>query len=137
MSKQVATLKPTTAATKADRDNKGKWVAGNKAGLLPRRKQEIVALKENLEYAVRGPAGPISVERTVALLKRMWQMGMDGDVKAARLFLGIAMAPASEDTKGNAPPQIVIKVENATFSAVKATASKDQPPIDGEYTTKE
>lgn len=135
----------STAATApvADaRDGRGRFVtgkSGNPSGvskdLLPRRKQQIVALKENLEYAVRGPAGPLSADRVCRIVRKMCDMALMGDVKAARLVLGLALSSANQgdDGKDRSPPTLQIVVENATFQAVKQTAQQ-QPPIDGEFT---
>jgi len=140
-----ARLTTTAAGTQgavANRDGTGRFVkgvSGNPTGvskdLLPRRKEQILRLKENLDYAVRGPAGPLSADRVCAIVRKMCDLAMQGDVKAARLVLGIAIssANAQSEDKNTAPPALVIKVENATFSAVKQTAAS-QPPIDGEYT---
>ena len=93
----------TAASAVANRESSTgrfvKGVSGNPSGvskdLLPRRKEQILRLKENLDYAVRGPAGPLSADRVCAIVRKMCDLAMMGDVKAARLVLGLAISSAN------------------------------------------
>ena len=104
-------------------------------GLLPRRKQEIIALKENLEYAIRGPGTPLSVDNVLRILRKVSDLALKGDVKAARLILSLAVSPAAssqEDKSSNQPPHIIITVENATIKAAPQPPAT-QTVVEGDY----
>lgn len=108
----------------AVRDNKGHFVAGqsgNPSGLPVnvevRAKQKVLALKENLELAVR--QGPLNADRVCKIINKMCDLAEKGDVKAAKLVIALAVSSAgANNSDGPAPPpSIVIRVENATFKA--------------------
>lgn len=127
------------------RTSKGQFVqghSGNPTGVALdglRVKQKIVALKENLELAIR--QGPLNADRVCRVINKMIELAEKGDVKAAKLVVALAVSGAGVNNEDNskAPAAIKIVVENATFksAAVVGTATpsvKVTEAIDAEFT---
>lgn len=105
------------------RDESGKFLpgtSGNPKGRPPGRRAQLDALKQDLEIAVRKA---MPVERIVKVLTKMVDLAENGDVRAGKLVLGLAVSSAgvSQDAK-EAPPGIHITIENATFAAKQVAA---------------
>lgn len=90
-------------------------VSGNPRGRPPGRKNQIDQLKQDLEIAVRSK---LKVDRVVKIIDKMCDLAENGDTKAAKLILSMAVSPAkaSDDANDNAN-RITVIVENATFAA--------------------
>lgn len=102
----------------ATRDTTGRFpkgVSGNPAGRPVGRKSEIVALKQDLEIAIRSNVSPEKVRRIV---DKVLNKAMNGNLQAAKLILDKVLSNASEpeDAPGG-KGGIRIVIENATFAA--------------------
>ena len=111
------------------RDEEGRFlpgVSGNPAGRPVGRRQRLDVLKQELEIAVREN---VRAPRIVRIVNKMCDLAEGGDVRAAKLILGIAVSsPAVQKDSGSDTPGIRIVIENATFAA---GAAKQPTPIEG------
>lgn len=106
------------------RDQNGRFprgVSGNPAGRPPGRKGEIVALKQDLEIALRQH---VDKRKIVRIIDKLVNKAMNGNLQAAKLILDKVLPNAgeTEDAQGNTGG-IRIVIENATFAAKSARPS--------------
>lgn len=109
----------------------GTWLpgqSGNPNGRPKGKKNELTELKQDLEIAVRKS---VPQEKVVAIVARMCEMAMEGDVKAAKLILDkfVSNAKDSEDVDAG-QGGITIRIENATFKAQQESKVIDVTPIE-------
>ena len=88
--------------------------SGNPKGRPPGIRT-IQVLKNDLELAVRGQLTASTVTKVV---NKMAAMAIDGDVKAAKLILDMAISKNHVQDVGDRP-QFHIVIENATIAAQK------------------
>jgi hypothetical protein len=92
-----------------------KGVSGNPKGRPPSRRAQIDQLKQDLEIAVRGHIQPAQVVR---IITKMAQLAEEGNTKAAKLVLDLAVSSAAVQSDAKElPPGITIRIENATLFA--------------------
>lgn len=116
-----------TAVARTEAGQFPKGVSGNPAGRPKGRKNDLIALKQDLEIAVRES---LSIERIKRIVNRVAMMAEDGNLQAAKLILDkvISNASDSEDVPDNGRT-VVFRIENATFAATRAVESNNQSPI--------
>ncbi len=120
---------PTPARTPDGQFAKG--VSGNPAGRPVGRKSEIVALKQDLENAIRKRVDPRKIQRIV---DKLVNKAMNGNLQAAKLILDKVLSNAGETEEVSAGKGgIRIIVENATFAATQR-AAVPKPAVDAEFT---
>jgi hypothetical protein len=121
---------PLQTVPRTDTGQFPKGVSGNPAGRPPGRKSEIVALKQDLEFAVRSHVDPRKVKK---IIDKLVNKAMNGNLQAAKLILDKVLSNAGEvEDEVGVKGGIRIIVENATFAATGATPAK--PAIPGEST---
>lgn len=110
-----------------------KGVSGNPAGRPKGRKNEIVALKQDLEIAVRKH---LPLARITKIIDKMATMAENGHVAAAKLLLDKVISNAREvddvDEKGSGG--ITIRIENATFAAQRDATPTPKEAVEAEFT---
>jgi len=104
--------------------------SGNPAGRPPGAKGKLTALKRELEIAVRDNLNPKIIR---AILQRMAEQALAGDVKAAKLILDKVLTNASdgeEENKGTGT--FVFQIKNLTLKHDSNTGdvSVGRPIID-------
>ena len=100
--------------------------SGNPKGRPPGRRAQIDVLKQDLEIAVRKG---LRADRVVKIIEKMADLAEEGNVRAAKLILSLAVSPAgAHGEAGDNQGGITIRIENATFAA---TAAKNEKPIEG------
>lgn len=111
------------------RNDKGQFVkgiSGNPNGRPKGSRNRIVEQKLALEEAVRDHVSPKHIR---SLLKKMYDLAMDGDVAAGKFILDKFISNAKvEESQDSEDKGIQIVVKNATFKV----AGEDQKPIEGE-----
>jgi len=116
------------------RNEKGqfvKGVSGNANGRPKGTKNHLVALKQDLEIAVRENLQPGDIQDIV---NSMVHMAKGGDVSAAKLILDKVISPAKvEQETEERDETLVVRIENVSFKMPSAE-EKDLPPIEGEFT---
>jgi hypothetical protein len=107
-----------------------KGTSGNPAGRPRGRKGEIVALKQDLEIAIRSR---VDARKIGKIVDKLVNKAMNGNLQAAKLILDkfVSNAGETEDEQAH-KGGIRIVIENATFAATKAATAK--PAIPGEST---
>lgn len=96
-------------------------VSGNPAGRPAGRKNEITALKQDLEIAIRKSVRPEQVARIV---QKVVNKAMNGNLQAAKLILDKVMSNAGEPEDAQKQGGgIRIVIENATFAASNKPAT--------------
>ncbi len=123
-----------------ERDELGRFPAGtsgNPAGRPKGTKNHIVELKHKLEIAVRES---LPTSKVVAIINKMAEMALEGNVQAAKLILDKAVSNARdiEDNESKNGNTLVVRIENATVAAIEAKASRSNnstpQPVEGEFT---
>jgi hypothetical protein len=101
--------------------------SGNPAGRPKGSKNELTIVKNDLELAIRKSLKPSKV---AAILNKMVEMALEGDVKAARLILDktVSNASMSKDDPQGESGMFVFKVQNLTLKA-----EAENPAIDAEF----
>jgi hypothetical protein len=110
-----------------DRTDKGQFpvgVSGNPKGRPKGSKNEIVALKQDMELALRQHVDPHKVKR---VLEKVLNKAANGNMAAAKLVFDYFLSRVSDgDESGKEQPSIRVIVENATF---KVEQEKQQPQV--------
>lgn len=102
-------------------------VSGNPAGRPAGRKNEITALKQDLEIAIRKSVRPEQVARIV---QKVVNKAMNGNLQAAKLILDKVMSNAGEPEDAQKQGGgIRIVIENATFAAANKAAAPVAPTV--------
>ena len=102
-------------------------VSGNPAGRPKGRRNEIVALKQEMELAVRTHADPYKVKKVV---EKVLNKAMNGNIPAAKLIFDHFLSKATDaETEADTSRAIVFRIENATFAAKQ----EDAKPIDVKF----
>jgi len=112
-----------------ERTEKGRFVkgvSGNPNGRPKGSRNRIVEQKLALEEAVRDHVSPKHIR---SLLKKMYDMAMEGDVSAGKYILDKFISNAKvEETADAEDKGIQIVVKNATFKVT----GEETKPIEGE-----
>ena len=115
-----------------------KGQSGNPAGRPKGSKNEIVALKHDLEIAVRKH---LTADKVAKIVDKMVSLAENGNVGAAKLILDkvVSNARDSDDANDKDRGGIRIVIENATFAHKREQSQPESPApaaIDAEFTEK-
>lgn len=120
------------------RDEQGRFpagVSGNPAGRPKGTKNQITALQQELDLAIRQHLKPAKLQ---AIVSKMADLAESGDKKAAKLifdsFISKAGSLAEEDEGNSGRKVVVFRVENATFAVAQEHPAKPDA-IDVEVTS--
>lgn len=115
---------------KVVRDSKGRFLTGgNPKGRPKGSKNKIVAMKQDLELALRENINGNDVMR---IISAMVEEAQNGNVSAAKLILDKVMSNAKVDEDVTAENGgITISIKNLTVGG------SDEQPIEGEFTQTE
>jgi hypothetical protein len=126
-SPEFALSTPDASVTRTESGQFPKGTSGNPAGRPPGRKGEIVALKQDLEVAIRSHVDPRKIAKIINVVVNK---AMNGNLQAAKLILDKVLSNAGEtEDEVGGKGSIRIVIENATIAAV--AASRPHPPIEG------
>lgn len=115
------------AVTRTESGQFPKGVSGNPAGRPKGRRNEIVALKQEMELAVRTHADPHKVKKVV---EKVLNKAMNGNIPAAKLIFDHFLSKATDaEDEGDKSQAIIFRIENATFGAPKQEAQ----PVDVKF----
>lgn len=120
----------TELTTRTETGQFPKGVSGNPAGRPKGRKNEIVALKQDLEVAVRKH---LTADKVAKIVDKMVQLAENGNVGAAKLLLDkvVSNARDGDDLDDLNRGGITIRIENATFANKREQT--EPTPINGEF----
>lgn len=117
---------------RTDKGQFPKGVSGNPNGRPPGRKNQITALKQDMELAIRQHVRPEKIKKIV---EKMANKAANGNVAAAKLIFDhfLSKVTDTEDTADKSGG-ITIRIENATFAANQSKSPKVIVATEGEFT---
>jgi hypothetical protein len=118
---------------RTDKGQFPKGVSGNPAGRPAGRKNQITALKQDMELAIRQH---VRADKIKKIVEKMANKAANGNVAAAKLILDhfLSKVTDTEDTADKSGG-LTIRIENATFAANQSKQShKIIVATEGEFT---
>jgi hypothetical protein len=110
-----------------DRTDRGQFpvgISGNPKGRPKGSKNEIVALKQDMELALRQHVDPHKIKK---VLEKVLNKAANGNMAAAKLVFDYFLSRVADgDESGKEQPSIRVIVENATF---KVEQERQQPQV--------